>query len=219
MQQIQIASKADIVPFKVVCVGRNYVEHIKELGNEVPDEMVVFSKPNSAISSQLIAVYQEELHYEAELCFVIKHGQLYAVGVGLDLTKRGLQNKLKSQGLPWERAKGFNGAVVFSEFIVIEQVTSDWCFTLTIDNELVQIGHSSLMMYPPQVILNELQSFMHLDDGDVIMTGTPKGVGKVIKGARFEVKLWADIPFTTEDELVNNLQQLTPLICQQWQAK
>ena len=96
-----------ISPSKVVCIGRNYLEHIQELSNVVPDEMVVFNKPSTSIASQLHSFHDEQLHYEAEICFIVKSGQFSAVGVGLDLTKRKLQSNLKSKGLPWERAKGF----------------------------------------------------------------------------------------------------------------
>ena len=113
-----------ISPSKIICIGRNYVDHIAELGNEVPDEMVVFLKPNSAISSKLQSYHQEPLHYEAELCFLYQQGHFTAVAIGLDLTKRNLQAKLKTKGLPWERAKSFNGAAVFSDFVTTRLQTT-----------------------------------------------------------------------------------------------
>lgn len=109
-----------IQPSKVLCVGRNYLDHIAELNNAVPEQMVVFNKPSTAITNQLIAFHQETLHYEGEICFVVKNGQLASVGIGLDLTKRGLQAKLKEKGLPWERAKAFDGSAVFSRFISLQ---------------------------------------------------------------------------------------------------
>jgi len=177
-----------ITPSKIICIGRNYVEHIAELGNEIPDEMVVFNKPNSAISTELLSHHQEPLHYEGELCFVIKNNQLSAVGFGLDLTKRGLQSKLKAKGLPWERAKAFNGAAVFSQFVAINQydINSNLSLELSIDNELKQAGGVKLMMYKPADILSELKTYTALNDGDIIMTGTPKGVGLISKGASFK---------------------------------
>lgn len=175
-----------IVPSKVICIGRNYVDHIKELGNEVPDDMVVFLKPNSAITSTLHAFHQEPLHYEAELCFVYQQGRFSAVGFGLDLTKRGLQSHLKTKGLPWERAKSFDGSAVFSEFIKVENIESTLSLQLKINDEILQQGGVELMMYKPDEILKELQTFMTLQDGDIVMTGTPKGVGVINKNDKFE---------------------------------
>jgi len=179
-----------IAPSKIVCIGRNYVEHIKELANEIPDEMVIFNKPNSAISTKLNAFHkQEQLHYEAELCFLYQGGKFIAVGFGLDLTKRGLQGKLKAKGLPWERAKSFDGSAVFSEFVAIDDINNSLTLELTIDDKLIQQGGVELMMHKPQQILTEITRFMTLEDGDVIMTGTPKGVGVIEGGAYFSAKV------------------------------
>lgn len=183
---------SQISPSKIICVGRNYVEHIAELHNEVPENMVVFVKPNSAIGSCLHAFHGgEPLHYECELCFLVENGQYAALGVGLDLTKRDLQSKLKNKGLPWERAKGFDGAALFSEFISIpaDLELNELSFELLINGTPIQAGDPSLMMYKPQQILNEINTFMHMDDGDVIMTGTPKGVGLVQPGDQFLARL------------------------------
>ena len=111
-----------VVPSKVVCVGRNYVAHIKELNNEIPEDMVLFIKPNSAISDVLKSFHHEAIHYEAELCFLFEGGVFIAVGLGLDLTKRSLQSELKAKGLPWERAKAFDGSAVMSQFIPINAI-------------------------------------------------------------------------------------------------
>ncbi len=175
-----------VTPSKVVCIGRNYVAHIEELGNEIPDEMVVFNKPNSAIGTALHAYLDEPIHYEAELAFMIKGGALCAVGFGLDLTKRTLQSKLKEKGLPWERAKAFDGAALFSEFVTLPADEETLSLRLTVNGELRQEGGVTLMMYRPQTILQELAKFTTLADGDIIMTGTPKGVGVVNAGERFE---------------------------------
>lgn len=175
-----------VTPSKVVCIGRNYVEHITELGNEVPDDMVVFVKPNSAISNNLHAVHQETLHYEGELCFIYQNGTFSAVGFGFDLTKRQLQSQLKAKGLPWERAKAFNGSAIFSDFTELESISDALSFELSINNEIVQQGGISLMMYRPLEILAELQRFMTLENGDIVMTGTPKGVGEVVRGAQYQ---------------------------------
>ncbi len=173
-------------PGKIVCIGRNYVAHIQELGNEVPEEMVVFNKPNSAISSTLHAqLGGEALHYEGEIALLIESGAAVAAGFGLDLTKRGLQSKLKEKGLPWERAKAFDGAALFSEFIAFNGPAAELSLELDVDGRARQRGDVSLMMYPPAVILRELAKFISLDDGDIVMTGTPAGVGAVVAGERF----------------------------------
>jgi len=178
-----------LTPTKIVCVGRNYAAHIEELKNEVPDEMVVFSKPNSAISDQLIAIHQEAINYEGELCFVVQDGRFAAVGFGLDLTKRALQDKLKSKGLPWERAKAFDGAALFSPFVRISEVDPALTLELEINGKTVQKADTSLMLYKPSTILEEINSFMTLNDGDIVMTGTPKGVGIIQPGDQYSGKI------------------------------
>ena len=189
MQTVTLDGKK-ITPSKIICIGRNYVDHITELGNEVPDEMVVFLKPNSTITTQLMAFHQEPLHYEAELCFLYHkgkqgQGKFTAVAIGLDLTKRNLQAQLKAKGLPWERAKAFNGAAVFSDFVSIDTIDNNLRLALTINGELVQAGGVELMIYPPETILAQLESFIALETGDIVMTGTPKGVGQIVPGSEF----------------------------------
>lgn len=181
-----IVSGQPVTPSKVICVGRNYAAHIEELGNEVPGEMVVFLKPNSAIGSVLRAEFGEPLHYEGELAFAVQGGELAAVGFGLDLTRRELQGRLKADGLPWERAKAFDGAALFSEFVPLPDSGLDnLCMELDVDGEPRQLGDTALMLYPPRVILEQLAAFMHLEDGDILMTGTPAGVGVVRPGETF----------------------------------
>ncbi|CAM2925719.1 fumarylacetoacetate hydrolase family protein [Vibrio mytili] len=185
MSKIQ-QEESQIEVGKVVCVGRNYVEHIQELDNAIPEQMVVFNKPSTSISTTLSSFHQEPLHYEAEICFLIENGQYAAVGLGLDLTKRGLQSILKKQGLPWERAKAFDGSAVFGRFISLEGLDiHDLNLELLINCVHVQKGHVKHMLYPPLTILEELSSYTTLEDGDVVMTGTPKGVGEVHKGDVF----------------------------------
>lgn len=191
--------QSEITPSKIICIGRNYVDHIAELGNEVPDEMVVFVKPNSAISTQLQSTHQEPLHYEAELCFLYQQtkeqqekdqqGKFVSVAIGLDLTKRALQAKLKAKGLPWERAKSFNGAALFSDFVSFDAIDDSLRLELIIDGKVAQAGGVELMMYKPADILAELHGFMALEDGDIVMTGTPKGVGQIIAGSEFVGKV------------------------------
>jgi len=188
MRTIKVCGE-QISPSKIVCVGRNYVAHVKELGNEIPDEMVVFFKPNSALSSTLHARHEEQLHYEGEIAFVIKDSALCAVGFGLDLTKRELQSRLKGKGLPWERAKAFDGAALFSDFVALPENLEELMLELKIDADIRQAGGVELMMYKPSVILEELGKFTTLNDGDIIMTGTPAGVGEVIAGNIFEGRI------------------------------
>jgi len=168
-----------VAPSKIVCIGLNYVDHVKELGNEISEDMVVFLKPNSAISDELNAQHHEPLDYEGELCFLYENGRFSAVGFGLDLTKRDLQKKLRSLGHPWERAKAFDGAAVFSDFVEISGVHPSLTVELDIDGINVQTGYIAWMIYKPEEILAEITTFMSLNDGDIVMTGTPKGVGLV----------------------------------------
>ncbi len=180
-------------PSKIICVGRNYVAHIEELGNEIPEEIVIFNKPNSAISDILRSQMDgEPLHYESELAFSVSGGALFSVGFGLDLTKRALQSKLKEKGLPWERAKAFDGAALFSEFVPLPADIGSLSLQLEVDDELRQAGGVSLMMYQPETILQELRRFTTLEDGDIVMTGTPAGVGEIRTGQRFCGRVLAD---------------------------
>ena len=206
-------SVQQVTPSKVVCIGRNYVDHIKELANEIPDEMVVFLKPNSAISATLSAMHNDEaLHYEAELSFLYQGGQFTAVALGLDLTKREVQGKLKAKGLPWERAKAFDGSAVFSDFVAIpEEGLSQLNLSLVINDELKQQGGVSLMLVKPAEILKELQSFISLEDGDIVMTGTPKGVGVIATEDSFVGQIYLQ----QEDSQMASSALLT---CQ-WQAQ
>ncbi|QWV05161.1 fumarylacetoacetate hydrolase family protein [Pseudoalteromonas shioyasakiensis] len=174
---------------KIICVGRNFAAHIAELNNETPASMVLFAKPNSAITDMLNSEHLgEALHYETELCFLVKNKQLAAVGLGLDLTKRELQSILKEKGLPWERAKAFNGSVLFTEFVAVND-SLHYQFSLKIDGKETQLGDTKLMLFNAEQILAEISEFMDLEDGDIIMTGTPAGVGKVAANSTFAVTL------------------------------
>ena len=202
-----------ITPSKVVCIGRNYVDHIKELANEIPDEMVVFLKPNSAINTVLNASHNDDvLHYEAELSFLYQGGKFTAVALGLDLTKREVQGKLKAKGLPWERAKAFDNSAIFSDFVSIEQKDIQQLnLSLMINNVLKQQGGVNLMMAKPDDILKELQTFVSLEDGDIVMTGTPKGVGVIGKDDIFT----GQIQLSQAGKLADNKQ----LLHCKWQAQ
>ena len=187
-----IVGDREVTPSKIVCIGRNYYAHIKELGNEVPQQMVLFLKPNSAITERLTAYHQEQLHYEGELCYLVENGRFSAVGFGFDLTKRTLQGQLKAKGLPWERAKAFDGSAVFSRFIELSEMTGELSFELEKNGELIQVGNMELMIHKPEEILSEVLTFLSLDDGDILMTGTPRGVGIIEKEDIFSVSVKAD---------------------------
>jgi len=190
MQTVTVDGKS-VTPSKVVCVGRNYVEHIKELNNEVPTSMVIFMKPNSALSSELITGKQTPLHYEGEISFLIQEGKINAVGFGLDLTNRELQSELKSKGLPWERAKAFDGAAVMSSFVSIQEEDIDkLSMELWINGLLAQEGGIDLMIYKPLQVIEEINSFSTLSDNDIVMSGTPKGVGSYGERDTFEGKIF-----------------------------
>ncbi len=206
-------SAQKITPSKVICIGRNYADHIKELANEMPDEMVVFLKPNSAISTELLASHNDDcLHYEAELSFLYQDGKFIAVALGIDLTKREVQKKLKAKSLPWERAKAFDKSAVFSDFVCFEQKdTNQLTLSLSINDTLKQQGGVELMMVKPDKILADLQSFMTLEDGDIVMTGTPKGVGVIA----FEDNFTGQVFLSQED---NSRANKVLLSCQ-WQAQ
>ena len=191
----------EIFPSKVVCIGRNYIEHIKELKNEIPEEMVFFIKPNSSISNKLIfPKNQNSCHYEAEISFLIKDNKISAVAFGLDLTLREIQNKLKLKGLPWERAKAFDGAAVFSKFISFKDDISKLGIELFINGELKQKGDISMMINKPLQIIKEANTFLSFEDGDILMSGTPSGVGEFKKGDIFVGKILFENKIIVEEE-------------------
>jgi 2-keto-4-pentenoate hydratase/2-oxohepta-3-ene-1,7-dioic acid hydratase in catechol pathway len=173
-----------ITPSKIVCIGRNYVEHIHELNNKIPSSMVVFNKPNSAITNTLY-FYTADTRFEGEICFLIMGGAIVGIGFGFDLTKADLQNHLKAKGLPWERAKGFDGSCVLSDFVLLDVPLESLRMTLHINGMLAQEASYDLMIYKPLAMVEEINSFMTLEDGDIIMSGTPKGVSTYVIGDHF----------------------------------
>lgn len=190
MNSIRYENEA-VVPSKVICVGRNYVEHIKELNNETPDTMVLFNKPNSAITDTL-RYMQKDCRFEGEICFLIKENKIEGVGFGLDLTKADIQNKMKQKGLPWERAKSFDGSAVLSKFVKFNGNIKTLQMKLFINNKLIQHADYDLMIYKPENIVSEIASFMSFEDGDIIMSGTPKGVATYNKGDLFVGEIYLD---------------------------
>jgi len=202
MKSIQFNNQT-ISPSKVICVGRNYVEHIKELNNETPDSMVLFNKPNSAITSELNFI-QDDCRFEGEICFLIKDKQIEGIGFGLDLTKASIQNKMKEKGLPWERAKGFDRSAVLSKFVKLSGDIQTIEMKLFINGTLAQHATYDLMIYKPDKILCEIQTFMTLEDGDIIMSGTPKGVATYKKYDVFLAVLYIDNKIILKEEFIVN---------------
>lgn len=199
MNKIVINEKS-IFPSKVVCIGRNYVEHIKELNNEVPEDMVFFIKPNSSVSHQLVfPSFNKTCHYEAEISFLIEENKISAIGFGLDLTLRDVQSKLKAKGLPWERAKSFRHSAVFSEFKSFNGDISKVGIELYINGELRQKGDYSQMINKPNEIIEDFKTFSDFEDGDILMSGTPSGVGEFKIGDIFIGKILLDDKIIIEE--------------------
>ena len=185
---------------RIFAVGRNYAEHIKELNNERPDEPVIFTKPDTAVLRNNTAFYYPEfskdVHHEVELVLrICKEGKniqekfagkyFDAIGIGIDFTARDLQQKAKEKGLPWDIAKGFNGSAPLSEkFIPVAEFKNlkDINFSLTINGGIRQQGNTSLMIFSFEYVISYLSKFFTLRTGDLIFTGTPKGVGPVQVG-------------------------------------
>lgn len=182
--------QTELRPSKVICIGRNYREHAKELNNPIPTEPVIFIKPNSSISEQIHCLRNEVLHYETELCFLLLEGRCAGLGIGLDLTKRHVQDRLKKQGLPWERAKAFDGSAVFSPFIKCPDHLGGLRLELMINQQQRQIGGVKDMIFQPDELLANISHFMSVEDGDILMTGTPAGVGEVIFNDQYQARIY-----------------------------
>lgn len=182
---------------KIICIGRNYADHAKELGNEIPENPVIFIKPDTAVlkgTDFYIPEFSQEIHYELEVVLKISKGGKYIlkenaakhfdeIGLGIDFTARDLQNQLKTKGLPWELAKAFDGSAVVSPFFPKENFDlRNLNFSLVKNGETVQQGRTKLMMFRPEDIIEFASKFFTLKAGDLIFTGTPKGVGKISEG-------------------------------------
>ena len=190
---------------KIICIGRNYAEHAKELGNEIPENPVIFMKPDTAVlkkgSDFYIPEFSDDVHYELEIVLKISKGGKYIqlenadkhydeIGLGIDFTARDLQSQLKEKGLPWELAKGFDGSAVVSNFYKKENFDfKNLTFSLLKNKEKVQDGNSSLMLFSPEKIIAFVSQYFTLKVGDLIFTGTPKGVGKVAENDILEAYL------------------------------
>jgi 2-keto-4-pentenoate hydratase/2-oxohepta-3-ene-1,7-dioic acid hydratase in catechol pathway len=192
--------KRSVTPSKIICVGRNYAAHIEELSNETPDRMVLFNKPNSALSPSLYS-FGDKCRFEGELCFLVEKKRLVGVGFGLDLTKVDEQEIAKEKGLPWERAKAFDGSAVMGEFVPLQEDMSTLEMKLYQNGAMVQHAKYELMLHKPREVLKEIQSFMQPQDGDVIMSGTPKGVGYYKIGDIFKAQILLHGNVINETEL------------------
>jgi 2-keto-4-pentenoate hydratase/2-oxohepta-3-ene-1,7-dioic acid hydratase in catechol pathway len=188
---------------KIFAIGRNYAEHIKELNNERPDEPVIFTKPETAILKNNAPFYypdfSKDIHHEVEILLKIDkegknieekfaHKYYREIGIGIDFTARDLQQKAKEKGLPWDIAKGFNGSAPMSEFIPLSEISdlNNLNFSLRVNGELKQQGNTGLMLFNFNYIVSYLSRFFTLKKGDIIFTGTPKGVGPVKIGDRLD---------------------------------
>ena len=181
---------------KIICIGRNYANHIAELQNEKPTEPVVFLKPDSAILLKqhpfVIPEFSDDVHHEIEIIVKINkvgkyiepkfaHKYYDAISVGIAFTARDLQGELKAKGLPWEKAKAFDGSAVIGEFLPKNQFSSleNITFELTNNNKTVQMGNSSFMLWKIDELISYVSQFFTLKIGDIIFTGTPEGVAAV----------------------------------------
>ncbi len=191
---------------KIICIGRNYSDHIEELKNEVPDEPVIFMKPKSALLQVHTPFYYpeftNELHYEVELVLRVckngkyiqeRHAANYYSGitVGLDFTARDIQDICKEKGLPWEKAKAFDNSAAVGKFLDVTPALkkNNINFKLLKNNEAVQQGNSGKMLFSFDSIISHISNYFSLNIGDLIFTGTPAGVGECVVGDELEAFL------------------------------
>jgi 2-keto-4-pentenoate hydratase/2-oxohepta-3-ene-1,7-dioic acid hydratase in catechol pathway len=191
---------------KIFCVGRNYSDHAKELGNDIPDEPVIFMKPKSALLQPHTPFYYpeftNELHYECELVLRISKNGKYiqekfankyydAVTTGIDFTARDIQNELKEKGLPWEKAKAWDNSAVVGKWIPFANIKNkkEIPFAFYKNKELVQEGNSKDMIFDFDYIISYISNFFSINIGDLVFTGTPKGVGEIVVGDEVEAFL------------------------------
>jgi 2-keto-4-pentenoate hydratase/2-oxohepta-3-ene-1,7-dioic acid hydratase in catechol pathway len=185
---------------KIICVGRNYAAHAAELGNDKPKEPVIFLKPDTSLLKNndpfYLPAFSNEIHHEIELLVKIKkegkkiaqeyaHNYYDEIGLGIDFTARDLQSHLKKKGLPWEIAKAFDHSAVISHFIAKDSIDlANTSITLYKNEEIVQNGNTSNMLFSLDEIISYISTFFTLKTGDIIFTGTPSGVGPVAIGDR-----------------------------------
>ena len=182
---------------KIICIGRNYAKHIEELANERPENPIIFLKPDSAILPKknpfFIPTFSNDVHYEVEILLKINkvgkhidakfaHKYYDEIGLGIDFTARDVQVKCKEKGLPWEKAKAFDGSAVIGKFYLKEEFDlENLSFQLYKNDKIVQDGNSSAMLWKMDELISYVSQYFTLKKGDIIFTGTPAGVGKVIE--------------------------------------
>ncbi len=183
---------------KIICIGRNYAKHIEELGNDKPKEPVFFLKPDSAILPKkmpfFIPPFSNDIHYEVEVLVKINkvgkyidakfaHKYYEEIGLGIDFTARDIQKECKEKGLPWEKAKAFDGSAVIGEFFPKDKFEDlkNLPFKLFKNEVLVQDGNTNTMLWSTDELISYVSQFLTLKKGDVIFTGTPAGVGAVVE--------------------------------------
>lgn len=200
---------------KIICVGRNYADHAKELGNDIPDEPVIFMKPKSALLQSHTPFYypefSNELHYECELVLRVckngkyiqeRHASNYYNGitVGIDFTARDIQDELKKKGLPWEKAKAFDNSAAVGKFIDVTPAMNrkNINFSFFKNKEQVQTGNSGNMIFSIDALISNISNYFSLNIGDLIFTGTPAGVGECVVGDILEAYLEKENLLTVE---------------------
>jgi acylpyruvate hydrolase len=204
MRYIKIKGTEEKIPIgNIVCAGRNYADHAKELGNEVPDRPALFIKPVSSVIQSGEKVvhpnYSTNLHHEVELVLLIgknvRHANdaqaeeaIKAYGIGLDMTLRDLQSQARKEGNPWFISKGFDTSAVLSEFVLKGnyKLTLDETITLSVNGVLRQNEKLNKLLFGPVKLVKYISSLITLEEGDIVFTGTPAGVGKVIPGDKIK---------------------------------
>ncbi|MDB4153021.1 fumarylacetoacetate hydrolase family protein [Flavobacteriaceae bacterium] len=191
---------------KIICIGRNYTDHIEELANERPEDPVVFLKPDTSLVLKnqpfFIPPFSNDVHYEVEILVRINrigkhiqqkfaHKYYDAIGLGIDFTARDLQAKLKSKGLPWEKAKAFDGAAVVGDWVNKSELphVDELQFEMSKNGTIVQQSSSALMLWKVDELIAYVSQFFTLKIGDIIFTGTPAGVGPVVENDVLEGSL------------------------------
>jgi acylpyruvate hydrolase len=200
---LQKTPKTQIILMKIIAIGRNYADHIAELQNERPSEPVIFSKPDTALLSNnddfYYPTFSNDIHYEVEIVVKISkmgkniekkyaHKYYNEIGIGVDFTARDVQARLKEKGLPWEKAKAFNGSAPVSGFVPKSNYKNinSLEFSLHKNGQIVQQGNTNLMLWNIDEIIEHISQYFTLKVGDLVFTGTPSGVGAVAIGDTLE---------------------------------
>ena len=203
MRQIRFNNGKQLNPGKIIGLGRNYLDHIRELGNTVPERAVIFCKPQTSLLENngtiILPEFANECHHELELAVLIgksgkkialeeAHEYIAGYAVALDLTLRDLQSELKEKGLPWDIAKGFDTSCPLSSFVPADQVTdpNNLNLLLKVNGEIRQQGNTAQMMRSVEEIIAEISIYFTLEPGDIILTGTPAGVARINSGDLLE---------------------------------